>query len=58
MAIREKYNHKIADGKKARRHKEAEVRQKLRDSRSDTEQLTRLTNRNHQAIKERSRLNG
>lgn len=56
MAIREKYSHKIADAKKARKRKEAEVRQKARDARSDKDQIIKLNGGGFRATEERAKL--
>ena len=56
MATREKYSHKIADAKKRRKCTEAEVRQKVRDARSDKDQLVKLNDNGFRATKERGKL--
>ncbi len=58
-AIREKYSHKTANAKKARKRTEAEVRQKARDARdarSDKDQIIKLNDGGHTAKKERAKL--
>ncbi len=54
MAIREKYSHKIANAKKARKRKEAETRQTARDARSDRDQIIKLNDGGFRATKERA----
>ncbi len=56
MTIREKYSHRIADTKKAKRRTEAEVRQKISDGISNAERIAKLDAGGYRAIKERARL--
>lgn len=56
MAIKEKYSHKIADAKKVRKREEAGARQKVRDARSDKDQIIKLNDGGHLARKERAKL--
>lgn len=54
--IREHYSHKIADEKKKRKHKEADVRLQVRKQRSSEQQLAKLDKEGRIAKKERARL--
>jgi len=58
MAIREKYSHRIADAKKAKKRTEAEARQKTSDNISNAEQIAKLDAGGYRAIKERAKLKG
>lgn len=54
--IRERYSHKIADEKKKRKRKEADIRLQTRKQRSNEQQLAKLDKEGRIAKKERLRL--